>query len=445
MMQNRLTEQPLIRSIIRLTLPSIGSGLFIVVFEIADMFWIGRLGASAVAALGAASFFVWMLRALAQTMATGILAMVSRRIGEGDEKRAIQVIIDGFAGTSLFSFLIMAVTLPFSHQLFQWIHLEPVLVKMAGDYVQIIIIGLISLYLTTSFEHVIRGLGNTKTPMIVVGSSLILNIVLDPVFIFIFKMGLTGAAIATVISHLVAAIWLIFSVPRFLPAIKHCRLHHSRHFFKRTVIPMVRIGAPIAFNGVAFSVIYLILSGIISYFGSKPLAALGIGHRIETVPFFVAWGFSVAVSTIVGQNLGAGKPERAKEAVFLSLKIASSILFLISVIFYFFPESLYLFFISDTEVVYHGVHYLKWIAIFETFLALEIILEGAFSGSGHTHPPMIIAIPVTFLRIPGAWLLGVYFDFGIDAIWFFISFTTFIKGVLLLFWFLKGTWMEKEV
>ncbi|MBN2104799.1 MATE family efflux transporter [bacterium] len=444
-MQNRLIQQPLFKIILSLTLPSIGSGLFIVVFEIADMFWIGRLGADAVAALGAASFFVWMLRALAQTVATGILAMVSRRIGEGDQNRAIQTIVDGLAGTGVFTLFIMMVTLPVSHRVFLWLNLDPAVAKLAGDYVRIMVIGLISLYLTTSLEHVIRGLGNTKTPMIVVGLSLVLNILLDPVFIFVFKMGLRGAAIATVISHIVASIWLLLSVPRFLPAIRNCRLHHSRNFLKRTFFSMARIGAPIAFNGVAFSVIYLILSGIISHFGSKPLAALGIGHRIETLPFFIAWGFSVAVSTIVGQNLGAGKPERAKSAVFLSLKIAACILFFISLIFYFFPEFLYRFFITDLEVIYHGIRYLKWIAVFETFLALEIILEGAFSGSGHTKPPMLIAIPVTFLRVPGAWLLGVHFGFGTEIIWFFISFTTFIKGILLLGWFLRGTWTEKEV
>jgi len=445
MQTGKLTEKPLLGTLISLTLPSIGSGLFIVVFEVADMFWIGKLGAGAVAALGAASFFIWMLRALSQTVATGLMAMISRRIGEGDTGKAIQTIVDGLAGTAVFSLLIMILTFPLSQSLFSWLDLEESVARMASGYVRVMIIGLACLYFTTSLEHIIRGLGNTKTPMIVVGLSLLLNIILDPVFIFIFDLGLTGAAIATVLSHLVAAIWLLFSIPRFLPDIRKCRLHHSRHFMQRSFLPMIRIGAPIAFNGVAFSMIYLILSGIISHFGSEPLAALSIGHRIETFPFFVAWGFSVAVSTLVGQNLGAGKPERAKTAVFLSLRIASVILFAASLIFFLFAEKLYRFFISDPEVIYHGIRYIRWIAVFETFLALEIILEGAFAGSGHTKPPMVIAIPVTFLRIPGAWLLGVHMGFGVQVVWFFISFTTFIKGLLLLFWFLKDTWKEQQV
>ncbi|MBN1780006.1 MATE family efflux transporter [bacterium] len=445
MINSSLTERPLLKALISLTLPSIGSGMFIVVFEVADMFWIGRLGAEAVAALGSASFFVWMLRALAQTVATGILAMVSRRAGEGDQNRAVQTVLDGLAGTGVFTVCIMMLCLPLSHRIFLWLGLAPSVAQMAGDYVRIMILGMAAMYFSISLEHVIRGLGNTRTPMIVIGLSLMINVILDPVFIFVMDMGLEGAALATVTAHVISSVWLFTKIPHFLPAFRKCRLHHSKHFIRRTFIPMIRIGAPIAFNGVAFAAIYLVLSGIISRFGSEPLAALGIGHRIETFPFFIAWGFSVAVSSMVGQNLGARKPERARDAVILSVKIASGILFVTSLIFYFFPEMLYRFFISDPNVIAHGIRYLQWIAVFETFLASEIILEGAFSGAGYTKPMIWVAIPLTFLRIPGSWLLGIVFGLGIETVWFFISFTTFLKGVVLFAVFLKGDWVKQKV
>lgn len=443
--RDRIVDQPIFHSLISLALPAVGSSLFFVIYEIVDMFWIGKLGAKPVAALSAASFFVWMLRALAQTVATGAIAMVSRRVGEKDKQKLQETAINSLLSATIFSVVIILVFSPIVIHVFRWIRLEPGVAVLSREYAVIFLSGLLFVYLMLSAEHVIRGIGNTKIPMIIMGFSLMLNAALDPVFIFYFKMGLKGAAVATIIAQIIGCVLMIGAVFHFLPDCRLRCLNLRSIFFKDYFFPMVKIGAPISLSTAAFSMIYLVLSGIISVFGSEPLAAIGIGHRIEAFPYFVAFGFSMATAAMVGQNLGAGKHEKAKASVMLSLKIASGILLLTSFVFFFFSATLYRFFISDEQVIHYGVSYIKIIAVFEVFLAFEVILEGAFTGAGDTKPPFLIVFPITFLRIPLSYFFSISLDFGVLAIWVVISFTTFLKGSLLFYWFGRGHWMRKRI
>jgi len=443
--RDRIVTQPIFNSLISLALPAVGSSLFFVIYEIIDMFWVGKLGAMPVAALSAASFFVWMLRALAQTVATGAIAMISRRAGEKDEQKLKETAINGLLASCIFSFIIMIIFFPIVQHIFRWIRIDFDVALLSKEYAVIFLSGLPFVYLMLTAEHIIRGVGNTKIPMLITGFSLILNAILDPVFIFHFNMGLKGAAVATILSQIIGCILMTGALFHFLPGCNLRCLRLNQTYFKNYFFPMVNIGAPISFSTASFSMIYLVLSGIISKFGSAPLAAVGIGHRIEAFPFFIAYGFSMATATMVGQNLGAGNVERAKASTMLSLKIASVILLLTSFLFWFFAELLYRFFINDVQVIRHGIDYLKIVAVFEVFLASEIIMEGAFTGAGDTKPPFIIVLSITFLRIPLSYFFSITLSFGVIAIWAVISITTFLKGSLLFFWFQKGHWMRKQV
>lgn len=443
--RDRIVKQPVLKALLLLAMPAVASSMFYVIFEIVDMFWIGKLGSSSVAALSAATFFVWLLRALAQTVAIGTIALISRRAGERDKERLLKTAINAITSTCIFSVGVIVVFFPLSSQIFLWIGIETGVANMAAEYAGVFLAGLFFVYLMVTGEHVLRGMGNTKIPMMITGFSLLLNVVLDPIFIFHFNMGLKGAAYATVLSQLIGCFLMMGALIYFLPDLKKGRLDLSSEFFKDYFFPIVRIGTPISMSNAAFAAIYMVLSGIISFFGSAPLAAIGIGHRIEAFPFFIALGFSMATSAMVGQQLGAGNPEKARDSTFLSLKITCVILFLSSIIFFFFAEELFSFFISDSEVIHYGVQYLKIIAVAEIFLAFEVVLEGAFSGAGNTRPPFLITFPITLLRIPLSYLFGITLGLGLTGIWVVIAATTFFKGNLLFFWFRKGYWTEKKV
>jgi len=153
----------------------------------------------------------------------------------------------------------------------------------------------------------------------------------------------------------------------------------------------------------------------------------------------------MATATMVGQNLGAGQPQRARTSALLLLAAASVVLFATSVVFYIFPEALFRFFIADPEVIRHGVQYIRIIAIFEVFLAFEVVLEGAFTGAGDTKPPFVILFTGTLLRIPLSYLLAIRLGMGVSVVWIIIALTMMIKGVMMLVWFQRGKWMTKRI
>ncbi|MBN1350715.1 hypothetical protein JXJ21_14960 [candidate division KSB1 bacterium] len=197
--------------------------------------------------------------------------------------------------------------------------------------------------------------------------------------------------------------------------------------------------------GAIFSIIYIVLSKNIAYFGTVPMAAISACHRIEGIPYFISFGFSVAVATFVGQNLGNRNPDRAEKAVYVSLAYAVLFLAFVSIVFIAFGKQILSIFVSEQAVIEAGYAYLFAISVFEIFLAAEVIMEGAFTGAGDTHPPFFISIPLTFVRIPLAYFFSISLGYGQEAIWWVISISTLFKGSIMLLWFRRGKWKTKKV
>jgi putative MATE family efflux protein len=448
--REKIKAQSLTRALISLAAPAVLSTFLTFIFEIVDMFWIAKLGAVATAALSASSFFVWMLRGLGLTVATAAIALVARRVGEKNEAGFLGAISNSIGSAFLFSIIITVLFFPLAMSIFQWLRLEPAVGYLSQEYTVVFLSGLVFVYMMMTLEFVIRGIGDTRTPMIITGISLFLNVVLDPVFIFSLGMGLKGAAYATVLSQVAGTLLMAAVLFKKVPALKQISLLGEsgigpfKAFFQR-FYNMVKIGGPVGISDAGFSFIYLLLSGIISIFGKEPLAAIGIAHRFEAFPFFICMGFSMAVAPMVGQYLGAGEPEKAKKSVYLSLKITSTILFIISIFYFIFAPDLFRLFIKDPEIIRHGVTYLRIIALFEVFLAFEVVLGGAFSGAGDTRPLFWVIFPFTALRIPLAYLFAVVLQFKATAIWVSIAITTLLKGAFLLYLFGKGKWARKQI
>lgn len=315
---------------------------------------------------------------------------------------------------------------------------------MASRYTLILTLGLFFIYATISLENIFRASGNTFTPMVIIVITLSLNAILDPLFIFGWfgfpELGMPGGALASVISHIIGIVLFYLKIPQL-----NIRFKIITQSFRQNSYEILRIGTPIGLLGAVFSAIYIVLSKNIAWFGTVPMAAISICHRIEGIPFFVAFGFSTAVSTLVGQNLGANKSERAVKSANLSLSYSAVFLFLTSIMFILFGKQMLGFFIENKAVIDEGYRYLFAISVFEVFLAAEITLEGVFTGAGDTKPPFLISIPLTLLRIPLAWLFSIKFGYGVVAIWWVISFSTFLKGVMFFIWYKRGKWQYKTV
>lgn len=427
------------KGIFKLAGPAIVSMVSIMLFEFVDLFWIGRLGSEAVAALGAASFVIWTVKSLANCVSSGINAIIARYAGANADEKIQLWASQGIVLTALFSLLITAILLIINNYLFFLIGLEDVVAQMAFNYTFILSLGIILIYESFSLDTIFRSLGNTFIPMIVMVATLTLNGILDPFFIYGWcgfpALGMPGGAVASVISHFVGVILFLMLLPKV--RVKFTIIF--RNFIKNSR-EMLRIGLPIGLLGAIFSMIYLVLSKNIAYFGTVPMAAISACHRIEGLTFFICLGFSMAVSTFVGQNLGHNNPDRAEKAVYLALLYSSGFMLLLSCVFIFRGRSILHLFVTDFAVIEEGYRYLFAISIFEVFLAPEVVLEGAFTGAGDTKPPFLISFPLTFLRIPLSYLFSVHYGFGVSSIWWVIGFTTFLKGTTMLYWFSHGKW-----
>jgi putative MATE family efflux protein len=208
---------------------------------------------------------------------------------------------------------------------------------------------------------------------------------------------------------------------------------------------ILRIGIPASSAWILFSVVYLFLNKIVALFGTEAIAALGIGNRMESLSFHACMGFSIAASTLVGQNLGAQKPERSAQAAWQSAGIAVLITGLVGVMFFAFPKYIASFFISDPRVIGITIWYLKIVALSQIFMALEIVLEGAFAGAGNTIPPMTVSIAGSLARIPLAYLMAVHWGMGIIGVWWAITSTSIVKGIVLTYWFSRGRWKTQKI
>ena len=443
-----LTRIPLSRAIFKLAGPAIGSMIFIMVFSLVDAWWVGKLGAEELAGVSAAAFIMWALQSIAVLVDTGVNAMVARFVGANSKRQAGRVVGQAVFLAGFIALLNTGIGLSVQHTTFELMGLEGKVLTAALDYMTVILYGLIFIFLAFALDAAFRGTGDTKTPLKIIGAGLTLNMILDPFLIFGIgpfpTMGVAGAALATIIAHAIVVVLAVIILLRRDVTIIF-KEANSRLFNFNIMWRLTKIGAPIAASGFLFSLSYMVLTRLITGFGAGALAAIGLGHRIEGLSYNVAVGFSFAASALVGQNLGAHKPERAEKAVWLTLLYISIFLTVVSLVFFFFGSHIIRFFINDPKVIKEGAMYLKIIAIFEIFLGFEIVLEGAFSGAGNSLPPMLISVPLTWARIPLALLFAYTFAMGSTGIWLAISVTTGLKGILMALWFRRGFWKTKEV
>ncbi len=207
----------------------------------------------------------------------------------------------------------------------------------------------------------------------------------------------------------------------------------------------LRIGMPNTVSQVLFPLVYMLITRIAGAYGPIYIAALRIGHTVEGVSFFLALGFSIATATCLGQNLGAQNPDRAERAGWMATGIVVAILFVYSVFFYFLSHQIGAAFTPDPETIGASATYLKILAISQVFMGIEVVLAGAFSGAGDTVPPMAIFTPLNIARIPAAYLLAGTAGLGISGVWWAISGTSIMKGLIIAFWFYRGRWRTRNI
>jgi len=431
-----LVSGPLPRAILRVALPAVGSALLQLAFLLIDIFWVGRiLGPSALAAISTAGFAVWMLLALGEMIGVGLTAVAARRHGEGAHGLAAVAAGTTLAvaiGTGVVVAVIGWLLVPV---LFAVMQTPPEVTELGRRWLTTYLVGTPLVLGFFAAEATFRASGDTRTPLILLLLSVLVTLVADPVLILGLgpapAMGIAGAAVAAVGTR---ALVLAFGYG----VLARRRLLRFAVRDWKAALTVLRIGAPTAATGVFFSLVYIGLTRITTRFGTPALAALGVGHKLEGLAYQVAVGFGLASAAIVGQNLGAGRPDRARTAGWLSAKYACAAAALPALAFVVAPEALVGIFSRDPGVITAGASYLRIIAAAEITMALEIVLEGSLGGAGFTIEPMLWSGSLTAARIPlAAWLAGA---FGVAGIWWAISLTAVGRGLAMAALWRSGRW-----
>jgi putative MATE family efflux protein len=328
----------------------------------------------------------------------------------------------------------------FVDHLFAWMRTPPDVTALGREYLRIYFLGTPLIYGYFAVDAAFRAAGDTRTPFVLLLTSTACTLVLDPVLILGLagfpRLGIAGAAIALVFTR-GGAFLIGVSILARRGMLKSRRVNAS------TVGIIARIGLPTALTGMMFSLIYVALTRTTTQFGTPALAALGLGHRVESWIYTISVGFGAAAAAIVGQNLGAGQTRRAERTGWITLGYASIPAALAAVAALVIPEQLAGLFTTDSAVIDVTARYLRIGAIAQLTVAAEIVLEGALGGAGHTIPPMFTSTALTALRIPLAAYTAA--RWGVDGSWWTISITAIARGVAMMALWRSGGWTGKSV
>ncbi len=451
--KNNLVSGNLTQGILSLAGPMLASAVLQHAQSLVDLFWVGRLGSESVAAVALAGVVLMALFPVVMGISTGTLALVARAVGAERVQDASAVvrqsillaglmgIVAGVAGWiwagGLCAILVGSATAGSSHA-----HL------LAASYLRISFLGSITIFFFFTVSSVFHAAGRVAVPMWAMAISNVVNIILDPLLIYGLlgfpRLGVSGAALATVVSQAVGAIMV------GMPLVKGRVGFRAQLFPLRLDIPLMwriaRIGLPSMGQLLSRNLMAMALMSLVGRCGTAALAGYGIGTRFHIIALMPAFAFGNAVAPIVGQNLGAGKPERASAAAWLASGFATAVMAVIAVCFFFFARPLVRIFDASPAVVDVGGDYLKIVSPFYVFSITAIVLGRALQGAGDTIPPMILTLVSLWgLQVPLAVALSRVVRPPTRGIWWAIAIAVTVHGILVASWFLQGKWKHKRV
>lgn len=426
-------DRDIYHRVFHISFPAVAGFLGLIAFDITDIYWIEKLASDAVAGVASASFIVWMLYSVITITGAGCASLVSQFHGGGKRRRCWEAIVQSSWLSLFLSGGLIFVLLPHVDRPFSWMGLEPHAAALAVDYFRIILWGMPIAFLDLLAGNIFNAYGDNRISNGIMLLSLAANMLLDPALMFgwwgFSALGAAGAAWASVISHLLSLVLrgIVLTRRGYIPPLP--KFLRFRTFYYRQII---RIGLPNAVTGVIWSVVYPFLTRLITPYGMLPVAAIGICHRIESFPYFTAMALGVAMTTLVGNSLGAGKHDEIDRVLTAGIRVGIVFMLPFLALFLVWPHWVMGLMTDDPALLGHGADYLFIIGFFEIFMGLEMILSGLFTGLGITWPALLVTIPCTVGRVPLAWLLAEQFQLGVTGIWWSISLTTGAKGLGLL-------------
>ncbi|WP_032122069.1 MATE family efflux transporter [Clostridium amazonitimonense] len=445
--RNLILNGDLYKVIITLSLPIMINNLIQTLYNLADGVWVSKIGSVQFAATS----FVWPVNFLFISIGIGLsiagTSILSQLVGaskyEEANKYSSQLIVISLICSIAFAILGYIIS--------------PFVIRLMGGtgelgvysniYLRITFLDMPFMFLFFSFNSIMNSQGNTLMPTILSGISAILNVVLDPIFIFTFDMGIAGAAIATLISKALLALVGMFILMRSSAIIKPSFKNFK--FDKEIINKIVKVALPSSIGQSGSALGFMVLNGFIASYGTATIAAFGMVNRITSLIMQPAMGVGAALTSIVGQNLGSNQIDRVKEAFKKSLKLTISFSVIGCIILLWQSDAIINFFIQsrdDGEVIVQGINYLKYIAVSTPLMGIFSVFQGIFQGSGHTKYSMAMEIGrLWFVRLPMILIFKYFTNIGPSGIWFSMSFSNFIVCLYGLLIYRRDSWQRKVI
>lgn len=428
-------------NLFRLALPIVLTSLISILYNLTDIKFISTyLGDEAVASAAAATFFLVLGFALLLIPKNGAQILVAQSIGAKLYRNARAYARIAIIITIIFSIFTILICTIFTKELIHLVGIsKPSILNMAITFLRWCSLGVPFLFLSNTLSSIISADGDTFGPFIFNSLGVIINIFLDYLFLGVLKFGISGAAIATVMSQIISFVALTFYFLSPKSKFRKMKLFKLDSF--KMYIKLLKIGLPSGVSQGIFTAIAIVLANIIARYDDEVLAVQRLGVQFESFSWNISGGFSSAVATYIAQNYGAKQFDRIKKVYYISLKGISVFSVIITIVFIGFAKPLFSSFLHNERLIHHGINYLTIVGIAQFFQSVEIITNGAFNGIGHINEPTMIGVIGTASRIPLSYIFAPLF--GITAIWWVISGTMIIKGIIsfLLFMYIWNKFM----
>jgi putative MATE family efflux protein len=432
--------------LLSLALPVMAANAIQTIYGLADTFWVSKLadGDIAVAAVSYIGPMVGVAIALGIGMNIAGISIISQFVGLGRENEPRKVAGQLVSFSFFFSVVLGILGLLFGKQLLAATGAEGLILEYGWDYLQAVFLGGPAMFVFFAFQSIKQAQGDTLTPMLLAGASVILNVFLDPVFMFTFDLGIAGAAWATVVTRALSTVvgmYLLFFTDNGL------RLNLGDLRFNRKIMgKIIKIGLPSGFGQSIEGIGFMIMNSFVLSFGDYTVAAFGIGNRINNLIFMPAMGLGSALAAVVGQNLGANKIDRAVKAVKESIFLSVTIMAAGAVAMFFAAPHIIKIFSQHPLVLEQGTYYLRLISMSIPLMGIFQAFVGCFQGSGHTLMAMLVTTGRLWaLRLPMIILFKYFTPLAEKSVWFAMVGSNLLTCVFAFFLFLSGRWKQKVV
>lgn len=429
--------------ILRFAIPMLLGNVFQQLYNVVNSIIIGHyLGKEALAAVGASFPIIFLLISLIIGIASGFTIIVSQYFGNKEIEQVKKTIDTMYIVLLIASVITSVAGIMLTDWIFRLTGLPEDVLPEAKTYLNIYLTGFVFFFGFNGISAVLRGLGDSKTPLYFLVIATITNILFDLLFVIVFKWGIAGAAIATIISQAGAFISAVIYLNRTheIVRLKSLKLQFDYDIFIRSI----KIGLPSGLQQTFVSLGLLALFGIVNKFGTSTIAAYSVAARIDSFASLLAMNFSAALTAFVGQNMGAGKIDRVKAGFRATLKLTIGSSLIISVIVLLFGRYLMAMFTPDQEVIEIGYQYLVIVGIFYFAFAAIFAYNGIMRGAGDTIVPMFLTLfSLWIIRVPASYILGSYF--GPVGIWWAVPLGWVSGMILSAIYYKMGKWKSKVI